>query len=600
MSNASEKEIFDFLNTMFGENEGTVYAPTKGTTASSFIRYYFTWPVQRAEIVQHMLQANKSGKDVWVAPALLKSNKNAKKTNWRGTQYLYVDFDSTPPSKLPEGIPAPSLKIQSSVAGREHWYWKLNEFYTGDDNREAIENINRSLAYALGADRSGWDATQVLRVPGTKHRSRGVITRVLNAELDRVYNLANFSSVLPAPSEKVELKQQEKDLPDLLQVLTRVRLSQDAQQIFNRPVEEVKDRSSALYRFAAECLEVHPPIFKADILSMLNHLAYKWGKFDGHTDRFKKVKSVLESAIEKHEPKKKDAAPDEYEAEQLRSLSELIEYTVANPSNWIVEGLLPEHQTMQIVGEANIGKSSLAVRLCADIICENDFLLWRYGNSDKQHKVAYIGLDMDEGDALDLLQGVISTLENPKRFTDNFRISTPDYGVELWDPKVQARYEEMIAASHASIVVWDSLKDTGALDDDSKRKAIFQWFKKRLRREMGLTVIVLTHTRKRDKDSKVHQTQDDVYGSGMQNADIKASLLLYRENQSTSVINVNQTKVRRAKKMPVFAIQRSDEGLKYDIVNDRVDTSEPSKQQPVQNPLGPSKFAKGIAGNDES
>jgi hypothetical protein len=35
---------------------------------------------------------------------------------------------------------------------------------------EEGEDLNRRLAYAMGADLSGWDLTQLLRVPGTRNR----------------------------------------------------------------------------------------------------------------------------------------------------------------------------------------------------------------------------------------------------------------------------------------------------------------------------------------------------------------------------------------------------------------------------------------------
>ena len=61
-----------------------------------------------------------------------------------------------------QGLPVPSLRITSSKARHEHVYWRLEEFCT---DIEFIENINRSLAYRLKADTSGWDVGQVLRPP---------------------------------------------------------------------------------------------------------------------------------------------------------------------------------------------------------------------------------------------------------------------------------------------------------------------------------------------------------------------------------------------------------------------------------------------------
>jgi len=59
----------------------------------------------------------------------------------------------------PEAISwVPTIAIESSP-GRYVGIWLTDE--------PASEQINRRLTYAIGADRGGWDLTQVLRVPGT-------------------------------------------------------------------------------------------------------------------------------------------------------------------------------------------------------------------------------------------------------------------------------------------------------------------------------------------------------------------------------------------------------------------------------------------------
>ena len=61
-----------------------------------------------------------------------------------------------------EAVPRPSVIVQSSP-GRLQAYWRL----TAPVNTATAEHANRLLAHRLGADASGWDATQLLRVPGT-------------------------------------------------------------------------------------------------------------------------------------------------------------------------------------------------------------------------------------------------------------------------------------------------------------------------------------------------------------------------------------------------------------------------------------------------
>jgi hypothetical protein len=50
--------------------------------------------------------------------------------------------------------------------GREQYWWRLSERVEPEEG----EDLNRRLAYAMRADLSGWDLTQLLRVPGTRNR----------------------------------------------------------------------------------------------------------------------------------------------------------------------------------------------------------------------------------------------------------------------------------------------------------------------------------------------------------------------------------------------------------------------------------------------
>lgn len=581
----SEKQIVDFLHLLYGEDMGQVYFPTKaGERKEDWDPRFEPWPQHKSVIIDRIKAGADAGIDVYVSPALWKSNARPNKANWLGSRWVYVDFDGNAPESCPDSIPQPTIIIQSSGPKNQHWYWRLNEFYEGKENRDALEHIGRSLALKLGADISGWDSTQVLRVPGTKHRVKGTWATLLSHNPEAIYNLVDFRSILVDESDaEIEIKIREAQLPLVETVLMRHQFSDDALEIWNREKELVEGRrDEALSAFIHELLEVKPKMTKPEILALTNHLAYKWDKWTTHSNRWARIIAVVKAAYKNHVVRTEDIDDDDlYAPEQPRSISELVAYLQFNPARWIVSGLFPEKSTLQIVGEANIGKSSLALRLCADVVCGNDFLMWEHGDRTRDHRILYLGFDMDEGDAVDLINGIMETLnvDQKEAFGQAFEIATPDYGIDLFRKEVQARYEEIIANSRPTIVVLDSLKDTGALDGEDRRKTIFQWIKQKLMRELGLSVIVLTHTRKRDKDSKVHQTQDDVYGSGMQNADIKASLLLYKESASDPHINVNQTKVRRAAKKPVFAIKRSDTGLKYEIVNDKVDTTEPTRNR---------------------
>jgi hypothetical protein len=68
---------------------------------------------------------------------------------------LYADLDEVDPEAIAW---IPTIAIESSP-GRYVGVWVTD--------RPIREQLNRRLTYTIGADRGGWDFTQVLRVPGT-------------------------------------------------------------------------------------------------------------------------------------------------------------------------------------------------------------------------------------------------------------------------------------------------------------------------------------------------------------------------------------------------------------------------------------------------
>lgn len=68
---------------------------------------------------------------------------------------LWADLDEADPREI---LVEPTVAIQSSP-GRYVGLWTLDETMTPE--------LNRALTYKLGADKGGWDFSQVLRVPGT-------------------------------------------------------------------------------------------------------------------------------------------------------------------------------------------------------------------------------------------------------------------------------------------------------------------------------------------------------------------------------------------------------------------------------------------------
>ena len=121
-------EIANFVDTLFSVDEkGYIYSPTK-SESGYWQTYFFKWPQQRQDAIMHMLTQSRHS-DVYLSPSLFKA-PSAKKQAWKGSNYVWIEFDGNVPEKLPNGIPEPTIRVQSSEDSHEHWYWRLQDFNT--------------------------------------------------------------------------------------------------------------------------------------------------------------------------------------------------------------------------------------------------------------------------------------------------------------------------------------------------------------------------------------------------------------------------------------------------------------------------------------
>lgn len=85
---------------------------------------------------------------------------------------------------------APSIVVESSL-GRLQCYWQLASPVTPP----VAEQVNRKLAQLLRADPSGWDATQLLRIPTTtNYKYADQPTARLIARTERRYTLEQITN----------------------------------------------------------------------------------------------------------------------------------------------------------------------------------------------------------------------------------------------------------------------------------------------------------------------------------------------------------------------------------------------------------------------
>jgi hypothetical protein len=107
--------------------------------------------------------------DLYFTPNLF-SRPRRRKELMLPSRWLYADLDTVDPIRIEvDDWPRPTVAWESSPK-RYQCLWLLDRKLTLAEHSQ----VNKQLTYAVGADKGGWDATQVLRLPGTlNHKYEG-------------------------------------------------------------------------------------------------------------------------------------------------------------------------------------------------------------------------------------------------------------------------------------------------------------------------------------------------------------------------------------------------------------------------------------------
>lgn len=256
MSIAQQKTtLVEFFDAVFGEDNGYVAIATTRPpkVRETFQEQFFEWPQKRTDLITYIEQVTPTH-NVYFCVNLL-SVPRRKKENALPQNLLWSDLDTCPPGELE--VP-PQLLMETSPQ-RYQGIWFLD---TKLDPLVA-QNYSKRIAYkyhALGADKSGHDLTQLLRVPTTynfKHEDPTEVRLITNIET--VLPVEVFQNL---PQTEDEPDSDITELPDLGRLA-------DPEQIIYRYQEELKgtvfvryyaeeplqDWSKSLWRLINLCLD---------------------------------------------------------------------------------------------------------------------------------------------------------------------------------------------------------------------------------------------------------------------------------------------------------------------------------------------------------
>lgn len=484
------------------------------------------------EDVGEFIDENKD-KDLWFCPHGFSKARRLKPYAMMGN-LLWADLDEANPREISI---KPTIAIESSP-GRFVGLWVMKG--------EIDETLNRRLTYAVGADRSGWDLTQVLRIPGSTNYKYQSMPRVKTLWIDGPeYSVKQLEKDLPEDEEEgVEdheasevFKQYEKVLPPWCR-----------RELLNGKPTPGK-RSEMIWKLGQTLIEAGVTREEAFVLLK----ASPWNKFQGRRNEDTQLRREIDKALNRHLTaggKKAEAPTDGY-----KFLAEPISEVEAENLDWIWYPYLARGELSILEGDPGLGKSYLAEIISAYIV-DGKRLPSVKKFKGVEGKVAYFDIENSAG-SVTKKRLMENGCENMHQF---FQEEEP---FSIDDTERLEAVFDAIEKLRPTLVVFDTLNtyigkaDIHKSSESQQALANFRQIAKRF----NCACLVLRHLTKGSKDKAIYRGQGSIAFAGL--ARVVMTVGTMPEDPDTRVMAITKINVTRPPKALCFTIKELPDTIKY-------------------------------------
>lgn len=174
-SDRQREEIERFLLALAGELPGERFLDVRWRRPGSRMHRRFL-PALQTSRAAALIASLAPRCDVYLGAALRDSDRHGGRSSIATSQMVWLESDhALTAERLRAFACQPSILIASGTPGHVQAYWKLDRPHPAD----AVEAVNRRLAYALAGDSGCADIARILRPPGTlnhKHQPARPVT----------------------------------------------------------------------------------------------------------------------------------------------------------------------------------------------------------------------------------------------------------------------------------------------------------------------------------------------------------------------------------------------------------------------------------------
>lgn len=341
----------------------------------------FHWPTEKLKILKHM--SDHTDDDLYWCPSLFEY-KTRESNVAMDECALWADLDEVNPKTIDDYPPTVAWETSP---GRYQALWIMNQGDIPDASFPGREN--QRLTYHLGADLSGWDTTQLMRIPGWVNHKPEYRDKKTGASPQGVLLWANGRTYLSDDFEdlpEVRGSSLSSDITDdaliaeiknvdnnTVYARVKLKLTQRIRD-FIRAKQATGDRSSVLWEIERSLADAGCTL--AEIVSLVEDTV--WNKYDGRADEWKRLILEASKALAQKSEEVKDA---ELEEEVLREeVSAAVpiraDILLANvePPKWLIKDILTKGGLGFIAGQPKSFKSWFGLDLAISVATGTRFL----------------------------------------------------------------------------------------------------------------------------------------------------------------------------------------------------------------------------------
>lgn len=544
--------------------------------------------------IKNFIEENRD-KDLYFCPHGFRKARRIK-DNAEIPKLLWADLDEIDPRELEI---MPTVAWESSP-GRYAAVWVLDSFMT--------ESLNRRLTYSIGADRGGWDLTQVLRVPGTNNYKYESCPRVRMLWADGPTH--KFNAV-----EKTLPKEKKSTATTSSAIRLYRKYEKNLTAFARRELLKGKPtkgkRSEVFWRLVQECIEAG--MTEDECFEILRESP--WNKFAGRRDGDDQLKRELDKALNRHlsvgskvvlvDDESEDDDPEEFENdddadefEDYKFLSRSMADVEEENMDWIWYPYIARGELTILEGDPGLGKSYLAQMIAAKIV-DGKRLLSVKRLPRVQGKVVYFDIENSAG-SVTKKRLVSNGCENLKDFYQEEEPFSID------DEDVLERVYDAIDKMRPTLVVFDTLNTYMGKTDTNNASSVQQSFKnfREIAKRYNCAVLVLRHLTKSNKERAIYRGQGSIAFTGL--ARVVMTVGQSPDDEATRVLAVTKINVTRPPKALTFTIEALPDTLKeqdrskfhwgefVDMSADDILTVSPSSMKPTDKQGDAERFLEEI------